>query len=256
MRPRTNPLKAKLKAGKSCIGVVCPGYWPELVEICGYIEYDYVQIDLEHGAMSTSQAAELVRAAEAGGITPVGRVPTNAAHHIMRFLDMGMQGVVVPHIQSKADAEAVVHAAYYYPYGDRGLGGTRGSGYGALYNIQEWVTYTNNETLFVAIMEDKEGLANLDEILTVPQIDVVAIGHTDLSNSLGVPGDIYGPVITEAMRVAVDKIKRSHAALGLGATNGAVARKRIDEQGGQWIIVQLSQLLINGAKELLAGAGR
>ena len=61
MRPRTNPLKAKLKAGKSCIGVVCPGYWPELVEICGYLGYDYVQIDLEHGAMSTSQAAELVR---------------------------------------------------------------------------------------------------------------------------------------------------------------------------------------------------
>jgi 4-hydroxy-2-oxoheptanedioate aldolase len=251
MKPRSNSLKEKLKSGQPVIGVVCPGYWPELVEICGYLGYDWVQIDLEHGPMSMRQAAELVRAAEAAGITPVGRVPYNAPHHIMRFLDAGMQGVVVPHISTKADAEAAVRAIYYHPYGERGLGGTRASGFGALYSIQEFVSYTNNQILFVAILEDREGVENLDEILTVPQVDVVAIGHTDLSNSLGVPGDISSPVVQEAMKTAIAKIKKSHVVLGLGVTDGNTARKRIQEQGAGWVIVQLSQLLINGARDFL-----
>jgi 2-keto-3-deoxy-L-rhamnonate aldolase RhmA len=136
------------------------------------------------------------------------------------------------------------------------LGGTRASGFGALYSIQDIVARTNSETVIVALLEDKEGLENLDEILSVPQVDVVAIGHTDLSNSLGVPGEIHGPVVQDAMQVAIEKIKSSHAVLGLGATDGKIARMRIEEQGAGWVIVQLSQLLINGARAFLEGASQ
>lgn len=253
MMPRENKMKRKMKAGEVVIGAVVPGYWPELVEICGHLGYDFVQIDMEHGAITMDQAANLVRAAESGDITPLGRVPHNAPDWIMRFLDAGMQGVIVPHVSSKADAEAIVQAAYYHPYGHRGIGGTRTSGYGARMNIQEMVEYTNNETVIVALLEDMEGVRNLDEILSIPQIDAMAIGHTDLSNSLGVPGDIYGPEVTAVMDECREKIRNSHVVLGLGATSADIARMRIEEQGAGYIIVQLSQLFINGARDMLTG---
>jgi len=256
VRPATNALKEKLKAGHPTIGVVCPGYWPELVEICGYLGYDWVQIDFEHSALTLSQAAELVRAAEVAGITPVGRVALNASHHIGRILDIGMRGVVVPHLSSRADAEAAVHAAYFHPYGDRGFGSARASGFWTRYSMQEFVAYTNDETVIAVIIEDATGVANLDEILSVPKIDVVSIGHVDLSHSLGMPGDISNPVVQANMATAIKKIRRAGLVLGLGATDGEGARRRIEEQGAGWVIVQLTQLFANGARAFLAGAAR
>ena len=120
---RTNLLKAKLEQGKAAIGALVNADAPEMVELFGAIGYDFVFIDGEHGPMNVDQVENMVRAAEASDITPLARTPDHADSTILRFLDRDVQGVIVPHVNTAEQAEAIAKAARYYPEGHRGAGG-------------------------------------------------------------------------------------------------------------------------------------
>ena len=122
---RTNTTKAKLGEGKVVFGGIIGEHAPSLVELFGALGYDFVMIDCEHGPMDLNQVEHMVRAAEVFGITPLARVPNHDPSTILRFLDRGVQGVIVPHVNSAAQAEAIAKAARYYPEGNRGVGGGR-----------------------------------------------------------------------------------------------------------------------------------
>src|SRR3990172_6210303 len=128
---RTNNTKAKLTQGKVVIGAIVSSYSPETVELFGAIGYDFVMIDCEHGPMSVDQVENMVRAAEVFGITPIARIPDHADATILRFLDRGVQGIIVPHVNTREQAEAVAKASRYYPEGHRGAA----SGLAHYYNL-------------------------------------------------------------------------------------------------------------------------
>ena len=111
-------------------GAIISRYAPDLVELFGAIGYDFVMIDCEHGPMDLDQVEHMVRAAEVFGITPITRVPDHGEATILRFLDRGVQGVIVPHVNTAEEAEGVAKAARYYPEGRRGMGSGRAHDYG------------------------------------------------------------------------------------------------------------------------------
>ena len=185
---RTNTTKAKLSEGKVVFGANINHYSPNMVELFGAIGYDFVLIDCEHGPMTVDQVENMVRAAEAFDITPIARTPDHSDSTILRFLDRGLQGIRVPHINTREEAEAVVRAARYYPEGHRGAGRGRSHDYGVGVSWDESTRWINSQTLVIAMIEDIEAVKNLDEILTVPGIDLLDVAPSDLGQSMGNPG--------------------------------------------------------------------
>ena len=187
---RTNTTKAKLAEGKVVFGGIITRYAPDLVEILGAIGYDFVMIDCEHGPMDLDQVEHMVRAGEAFRITPIARIPDHSESTILRYLDRGLQGIIVPHINTGAEAAAVAKAARYYPDGNRGMGGGRAHDYGIGHSRDESTRWINSQLLVIPMVEDVEAVKNLDEILAVEGADVLHVAASDLGQSLGNPG--YG----------------------------------------------------------------
>src|SRR5437763_13958908 len=127
---RTNTTTAMLAEGKVVFGAIISSHAPDLIELFGAIGYDFVMIDCEQGPMSLDEVEHMVRAAEVFGITPITRIPNHEDSTILRFLDRGVQGIIVPHVNTSAVAEAVARAARYHPDGHRGVAGGRAHDYG------------------------------------------------------------------------------------------------------------------------------
>lgn len=184
---RVNTTKAKLLEGKVVVGGLIASFAPDQVELFGAIGYDFVMIDCEHGAMSVDQVEHMVRAAEVFGITPIARVQDHADATILRFLDRGVQGIIVPHVNTREQAEAIAGAARYYPEGHRGSAGGRAHDYNVHASRVESARWLNEQLLVVAMIEETEAVANLDAILAVPGIDVLHVAANDLAQSMGNP---------------------------------------------------------------------
>ncbi len=171
----------------------------EVVEMMGIAAMDFAIIDLEHGLIDYHQALSMVRAAQLCGITPIVRVVDGRTRGpILRALDLGAGGVQVPMIESAADAALAVRWARYWPQGQRGLAGVRASGYG-LEATGDYIKRANASVMVVAQVETDAGVRRIDEIVATDGIDVVFVGPVDLSQSLGVAGQLDSPQLLEAM---------------------------------------------------------
>ncbi|MCH7642604.1 MAG: 2-dehydro-3-deoxyglucarate aldolase, partial [Chloroflexi bacterium] len=185
-----NHMKAKIKAGEPVFGISIMFPSPHLVEIIGLLGFDWVLIDCEHGSMTVESVEILALAAERHGMAAIVRPEVNRPDLIARYLDRGCMGVQIPHVITRADAEAAVRAVKFAPEGMRGLArGTRAGDYGFLGDGPDMVKALNDETLVCIQIEDREALDNLDEILEADGVDVFFVGPSDLSQSLGHPGD-------------------------------------------------------------------
>jgi len=125
-----NSLKEKMKMHESVAGCMIQGFFPALVEICGLAGFDFIFIDAEHGVLSPSECEELVRAAEVRHTVPLIRVPNSDPDTILRFMDIGAMGIILPGVSTKEEAEKAVRAVKYYPQGSRGLNAVRATDYG------------------------------------------------------------------------------------------------------------------------------
>jgi 2-keto-3-deoxy-L-rhamnonate aldolase RhmA len=158
---------------------------PAVVEIIAAAGFDGAFIDMEHSVFDMQTVGEMIRVADLCGITPVVRVPDENPKTILRVLDMGAQGIQVPHIAGAEGARKAVEAVRYPPVGDRGgAGSTRAAGYGAV-PWQEHMRTSNEEILLIVMTEDKRGLAEIAEIAAVDGVDLIALGPTDISAALG-----------------------------------------------------------------------
>jgi 2-keto-3-deoxy-L-rhamnonate aldolase RhmA len=222
MRP--NAMKAKFSAGQPALGVSVMIPSPQLVEMAGGLGFDWVLIDCEHGTM-TSETVELtIMAAEASGITPIVRPRSRNAQDILEVMDRGAAGVQVPHIISAADARAAVEAVKFHPMGRRGLAaGTRASGYGYRGSMGLFTEMANKETLVCVQIEDEAALHNVDEILQVDGVDVFFIGPSDLSQSMGHPGNPKAEPVAAAIDATLKKIVAAGKTPGMPATTETVA---------------------------------
>jgi len=240
MRP--NQTKAKLQAGETVFG--CFVRYPDatLIEVVGYQGWDFIVFDGEHGTIEPLHCEHMVRAAELRDVTPIIRVPTNAPSLILRYMDSGAQGLHVPWVNTGAEAEAVVRSVKYQPRGVRGLAAIRAADFGQRGTFGEYVRQANAETLVTVHIETVEAVERLPEIIAVEGIDVIFIGPTDLSHSLGVPGEPGHPSVQATMQRIIDLVAPSDKALGIMVTNVQGAREW-RERGARYITIGMESLL-------------
>lgn len=221
---RKNQLKQKLQKGEVVIGTFMNCTYPAFMEICGLAGFDFAVIDLEHSPLDILTAEDLCRAADCTGLSPVIRVRKNDGPQIQRALDIGSAGVQVPQVETKAEAEQAVRSAKYSPLGARGLSfNTRAGLYTAAgTGITDRM---NQESLTILQVEGQQGINNLDEIITVPDIDVIFLGPYDLSQSLGIPGQVQDIRVLDLMTTAVEKIRHAGKAAGTFADNPETAKQ-------------------------------
>jgi 4-hydroxy-2-oxoheptanedioate aldolase len=210
MHQRFNAVKSVLAEGKTAFGVAVQMYSPETVEIAGAVGYDFVYIDSEHGSFYLEGVTQMLRAAEAVGITAFVRVPTDEPSFIMRVLDAGAMGVIVPRVSTAAQARAIVSAARYK---DGDNGGTRGACPGTRatwHQTTQWpqfVTSSNENISVIVILETEEGLTNFEEISAVKGVDATMFGPFDFAMDIGYPGQPRHPEVQQRYNEVMKKAK-------------------------------------------------
>ena len=247
---RTNTTKAKLAEGEVVFGAIITRYAPDLVEIFGAIGYDFVMIDCEHGPMDLDQVEHMVRAAEVFGITPIARIPDHAESTILRYLDRGLQGVIVPHVNTGEEAAAVARAARYYPEGYRGMGGGRAHDYGIGVSRQESTQWINSQTLCIPMVEDIQAVNNLDAILNVPGADILHVAASDLGQSMGNPGPAE---VRRVMSEVIPRIRAGGKLVGVGGNSptDAAGVAEFIKLGANMVTISAWGLLRIGAEDFL-----
>ena len=195
---KENRLKRAVHEGEVVSGLFLIIPSPELVEIMGKVGLDFVIIDLEHGSFGIDSARNCVLAADAVSIVPLIRVAANEPTLIEQALNLGAQGVVVPHVNTAEEARRAVRAAKYPPAGERGYCPfSRGGHYGKYGGGPEYTERANAETMVVLLVEEPAGIENLESILSVEGVDVIFPGPGDLSASLGLLGQLDHPTVQQ-----------------------------------------------------------
>ncbi|HET7061126.1 MAG TPA: aldolase/citrate lyase family protein [Nitrosospira sp.] len=193
-------LKKRLQANETVYGVFCSTPAALSIEIIAAASYDFVVIDLEHTLIDARQLAAMLLAARSSRMAALVRVASG--YQALQVLDAGAEGVVFPRVASAQAAQEAVRACYFAPLGERGLNATWHSGYGRD-DLAEFTNGANEHTLVVAMIEDSEGLGNVEEIAAVEGIDVLLEGAADLSQSFGLPWQTRHPDV----RAAISQIR-------------------------------------------------
>jgi 4-hydroxy-2-oxoheptanedioate aldolase len=216
-----NLVKEKIRQGKLALGTYVYLEDPAVIEIVGMAGFDSAFIDMEHSAFDLPLVERMVRACDLAGICSLVRVPDNNPKTILRVLETGAQGIQVPHIAGREDAMEAVKAVRYAPLGDRGMGGpTRAARYGSV-PTPEHIASSNREVLLAVMVEDMEAVHHLEEIASIDGLDLIAIGPSDLSQSLGVsePGHPKLKKTIEEISLTLKRVGKAKMTLPLGNYN-------------------------------------
>ncbi len=216
-------LKGRLAAGETVFGPWCVTPSAALMEITASAGFDFVIVDLEHGPASFETAQGMVRAAQGAGAAAVVRLGHVSEEGILKSLDIGADGVIAAHVESGADARLAVALSKYHPQGARGFSPfTRAGGFSGG-DVAGHAALQNDNTLVGVILEGRQGIESIDEVLETERLDLVYIGAYDLSQALGMPGQVGHPKVREHMESAIRTIRDAGVAAG-----GFVARTRDD----------------------------
>jgi 2-keto-3-deoxy-L-rhamnonate aldolase RhmA len=251
---RPNLMKAKLKAGEPTLGCSVMFPSPQIVEMLGHAGFDWVLLDCEHGSLSLADVEVMAMAADAVGITPIARPRGNTVPDIQSVMDRGVMGVQVPHINSAEDARRAVSAVKFGACAGRGLAaGTRPDDWGLGAKMPDFTAAANEQSLVCVQLEHEIAIRNVDDILSVEGIDVFFIGPSDLSQSMGHPGNPGAPAVAKAIADVRSKIAAVGKICGMPATTENVAA--LVREGVRYIYTHLPRLLGAGAIPFLK-AGR
>jgi len=209
----TNPFRHALLEGRITIGSWIQINNATAAEVLARAGFDWIGIDIEHTDIDITSLADVVRGMHGRGAVPVARVASNELMAIRRALDIGVQGILVPLINSAEEARRAVAAAKYPPEGVRGFAFCRANNWGA--DFDAYARTANEEIAIVAMIESKAGVDHIAEILTVDGIDGVFIGPYDMSGSYGIPGQTEHPLVQEACRRVVRACQATGKAAGL-----------------------------------------
>ena len=191
----------------------------QMLEVAGV---DFVLIDTEHSSFTPAEVADLIAWFKATTIAPFVRVPQIQYHFIARTLDAGALGVMIPNVKNAAEARAIVEAAKYAPLGKRGV--IMGAAHTDFKNVnpKEFMDYSNDNTTIICQIESQEGLDNLEAIASTPGVDVLWVGHFDLSQSMGIPAQFQHERFLAALKQVVEATQRY--GLGAGIQPGSLAQ--------------------------------
>jgi 4-hydroxy-2-oxoheptanedioate aldolase len=256
MKPdRTNHMKEKIARGEAALGCSVMFPSPQVAEMLGHAGFDWVLIDCEHGSASLADVEVMAMACDAAGITPIARPRTNSAADIQSVMDRGVMGVQVPHVNTAEDARRAVAAVRFGPGAARGLAaGTRPDSWGLGARMPDFAARANAQTLVCVQLEHAEAIANVEAILAVEGIDVFFIGPSDLSQSMGYPGNPKAPPVARAIEQTLARIVAAGRAPGMPAT--AEALPEVLGLGCRYVYTHLPRLIGAGAAAYLKAGGR
>ena len=216
MNMRDNRIKTKLKAGKIATIVGGHNNSTHTIDFFGPLGFDGFWLEGEHGTVTWDQIDDMARACDLRGMTSVLRVYSDEPWVITRALDRGVNGIVVPHVNTKTQAENIVCSAKFAPIGRRGIYPSRRS-----YGTPDYFERANDEITIVVLIEEMRAVENLAEILTVDHIDAFFVAAGDLSQTMGYIGQMEHPKVIEVVDRAIRQI------VDAGRVAGALA---IDER--------------------------
>lgn len=216
----------------------------EMLSRCGF---DWLWIDMEHAPLSLKEVQEMVLAT-AQECAALVRVPINSEEWIKRVLDLGAEGIILPHVNTAQEVEYAVNLSLYPPEGSRSVGLARSSRYGLNPHYKE---ESNENRVLLVQIEDKEGVGNIQNIVKVPGLDGVIIGPYDLSGSYGKLGQIEDPEVADAIAKVLKACKQANKPVGIFAKHEKDA-KRYLEQGFQLVATGIDALYLwSAAKDVL-----
>lgn len=206
-------LKKKLKNKKLTIGSWLMLNDPKIIEILAIAGFEWLVVDIEHTSISLESTENLIRTIQSKDMKALVRVSKNEEVVIKKVLDMGADGIIVPKICSKEDAKLAVGYSKYPPFGKRGVGLYRASGFGT--KFEEYKSWVEKELVIIAQIEHIDAVKNIDEILKVRGIDGALIGPYDLSGSIGYPGDFERNDLKDAIKKVLNKCKEYNIPSGI-----------------------------------------
>jgi 4-hydroxy-2-oxoheptanedioate aldolase len=209
-----NQLKAKLIAGETVFGTWSMLASPAVVNAIGHAGVDFIVIDMEHGPMSFETVESQIYAAESAGCAPIVRLGEASDPTILHALEIGTQSLMVSHVSTPEEAARIVNATRYYPEGDRGISlFTRRHGYSDE-GFAEKLRFANEQMFVGVLVEGEEGLNQLEKICEVKNLNMVYLGIYDISQSVGVPGDVRNPKVIKVVRDCVKMINEKGLVAG------------------------------------------
>ncbi len=224
---------------------------PAVIEIAAHAGFDFVVIDNEHGPAGIETTEHLIRAARAAGIVPIVRVSRADPAEILRTLDIGASGIQVPQINEAAKARLVVSAAKYPPAGNRGVAfSTRAAAWGFQGGAAH-LERSNAQTLVITHIETMDAVRNLDEMLAVSGVDVLFIGPTDLSVSMGHPGRPDHPEVQQTIADCIKRISSAGKTAGL-MLSAPQQWTSFVELGARYLTFNIAALLGGALRETVA----
>ena len=228
-----NAILEKFRRGEPSLGIISHLLSAPAIEVLAYTGMDYVLIDLEHSPIGAEHAAQLVGVAQGAGLAPLVRVDGIERSPILKMLDAGAAGLVVPQLETVEQARKLVSYAKFPPLGNRGYCPTRDGGWGSgsCYErgMDGYMAEANASTLLIPQCETAGCLEHIEEIAAVEGVDGIFIGPFDLSIALGIPGQFGDPLLTEG----IERVRRACAAAGklciMYAGSGEAAKRYFDQ---------------------------
>ena len=240
---RENRIKRQLQAGHTAIAV-SGHHNADMIDFLGQFGFDGVWLEGEHGPVDWDAIGDLSRACDLWGMASVTRVNNNDPGTIMRALDRGTMGIVVPHVNTREAAEQAMKSAKFAPIGYRGMFGGRQS-----FGVPDYVQRANDQTFVVVLIEEIEAINNLADILTVDNIDVFFVAPADLAQTMGHIGNHTHPDVQATIDKALAQIVAAGRTAGTLATDDNVERYR--DAGVRFFLTGWTNWVSQGAKGFL-----
>ena len=244
---RPSAIRQRVLAGDTVTGAMIFEFFsPGMPQVLKAAGCEFALFDMEHAGLGFETLKMLAAGCRGIGIEPLVRVPRSEYHFMARALDVGAFGVMVPMVESAAEAARIAEATHYPPQGRRGAAfGVAQDDYSGG-DVKAKLTALNARTLVIAQIESERGLAAVDAIGATPGIDVLWLGHFDLTNFLGIPGEFESPKYLQAIQAIVAAARRHGKGLGFMAADAGWAR-RYREFGFNMIAAGLDQTLLQSA---------
>ena len=224
---------------------------PAIVEMVGYAGFDYVIIDLEHGPAGLETLENMLRAAQASGAASLVRLPGPIPSDILRVLDAGADGILVPGVETADEVRKVVGHAYYAPLGQRGISTVSRAAHYALANPQQYLASAAERTVVMLMVESLSAMQQLEQMIAIDGVDGIFVGPNDLASALGHVGNRDHPEVQAAIADIVKRTQQRGCALAtLARSLGDVAD--VPKKGFTMTTFNTAFILAQGLKQIIA----
>lgn len=221
-------------------------FTPNIPSIAASADTDFLMYDMEHTAIGTEELRSQMAACRGLDIIPLVRVPSTDANMIGQILDIGAHGIMVPMVENRRQAEEIVQKSYYPPEGKRGTAFSIAHDQFTSGEPVDKMRLANEKTIVIAMIETSDGLKNVEDIASTPGIDVIWLGHFDLTASLGIPGELDNPIYLDAVRKISNAAKKNGKFAAYMALNKDFASTYWTE-GYRMLAYGLDHLLLKSA---------